>query len=995
MPRKPTLFALARAIDEERAARFEAALAPALAGEPGEAHALATLLSAAYPALAREIAADPRAVARVADEGFRLPRDRATLLARLGALAGPLDDGYLARLRRGARDERLRIALRELLPGSLGGADVDVTAREITALAEATIELALVEAMAAIEARFGEPRTAQGARGRFVVLGMGKLGGGELNAGSDVDLVYLYDTDDGEAVGPSGERTTLHEVWTRVARRLTASLEEVTPDGMLWRVDLRLRPEGSTGALVNSFAAAERYYESFGRLWERAALLRARPIAGELALGEEILDALAPFVWRRRVDPSIAAEMIELTRRARFELSRDPARDLKLGPGGIREAEFFVQTLQLVWGGREPRVRVKGTIEALRRLRARGLVTDREGRVIVEGYLALRRAEHAIQTATGLQTHSLPEAAPELERLARVLGFSDRAALEDDLSRHRARIATRFGSLAPPATPAPSRWADAIAALERGDRDAFADAIAREGLGAGEQPGRPSDLARALFDLSRHPDALLGARSRDLYPALAETTLDAVADAADPEQAALLLRSVFARFRRPGVYVALLGAERAAVRRLVETLGASAFIGEAVAHNPELGDLVLFARPLPTVDIARDEVLLATKDAASAEDAEDALVAGLRRAKARILLEVALGDLGSELDTREATRILSALADAELEAATRFSLNAPADEPVRGLAVLAMGKLGGGEIGYGSDLDVLFLFDPAAAPEGADPTAFYTRAARRIIRLVSISHPAGPGYELDTRLRPSGSQGLLVTSLEAFARYHGQEVGGADRQPPSVKAAIWEKMALLRARACAGDPALGAEAMRIARATAYARVDDAAAVAAEIHRLRGRMTRELSTERPGRHDPKLGRGGLIEIEFVAQMLQMLHGADPRVRTSETGRAIDALEAIGALAPEQAEALREGYRFLRRLEQRIRVVHADASNLLEERAPGLAPLARRMGIRDLPRGEAAAELVARYREVTARVRAVYDAVVAARVPAPEPSAAASS
>jgi glutamate-ammonia-ligase adenylyltransferase len=208
-----------------------------------------------------------------------------------------------------------------------------------------------------------------------------------------------------------------------------------------------------------------------------------------------------------------------------------------------------------------------------------------------------------------------------------------------------------------------------------------------------------------------------------------------------------------------------------------------------------------------------------------------------------------------------------------------------------------------------------------------------------------------------------------------------------------VKAAIWEKMALLRARACAGDPRLGEEAMRIARATAYARVSDPAAVAAEIHRLRGRMTRELSMERPGRHDPKLGRGGLIEIELVAQMLQMLNGADARVRTTETGRAIDALAEVGALLPEQAEALRVGYRFLRRIEQRIRIVHADAANLIEERAPGLAPLARRMGIRDLPRGEAAAELVARYREVTSRVRAVYDAVVAARVPADERSAQA--
>jgi glutamate-ammonia-ligase adenylyltransferase len=487
-------------------------------------------------------------------------------------------------------------------------------------------------------------------------------------------------------------------------------------------------------------------------------------------------------------------------------------------------------------------------------------------------------------------------------------------------------------------------------------------------------------------------------RSRETYPELAETTLDAVADAADPEQAASFLRVLFSRLRRPGVYVGLLGADPSAVRRLVETLGASAFIGDAVAHNPELGDLVLFSRPVPTVDIARDEVRAAAREAVAVDDdPEEALVAALRRVKSRILLEVALADLAGELGTRDATRILSALADAELEAATRFALATPDEEPVRGLAVLAMGKLGGGEIGYGSDLDVLFLFDPAAAPEGKDATQWFTRSARRIIRLISISHPAGPGYELDTRLRPSGSQGLLVTSLEAFARYHGQPSSSAspsERQgaPPSVKAAIWERMALLRARAAAGDPALGAEAMRIARATAYARIDDPAAVASEIHRLRLRMERELSLERPGRHDLKLGRGGLTDIEFVVQMLQMQHGADPRVRTSETALAIDALAAVSALGHEHAEALREGYRFLRRLEQRIRIVHADAAHLIEENAPGLSPLARRMGIRDRPRVEAAAELLGRYREVTSRVRAVYDAVVAERA-SPESETAA--
>jgi glutamate-ammonia-ligase adenylyltransferase len=303
---------------------------------------------------------------------------------------------------------------------------------------------------------------------------------------------------------------------------------------------------------------------------------------------------------------------------------------------------------------------------------------------------------------------------------------------------------------------------------------------------------------------------------------------------------------------------------------------------------------------------------------------------------------------------------------------------------VRGLAVLAMGKLGGNEIGYGSDLDVLFLFDPEHAPVGVEPEKFFALAARKLMRLISVTHPAGPGYELDTRLRPSGSQGLLVTSLDAFARYHGA-VDDAEAGRSRVRAAAWERLALLRARAAAGDLELGARAMKLAHAAAYEAPFDAKAVREEIHRLRTRLEHENSQERrggsPERYDVKLGKGGLLDVEFAVQVLQLEHGRDPRVRTSETAVAIEALAAAGYLAPKDADALREGHGFLRKLEQRIRIVHDSAVNLIEEGAPGLLPLARRMGIRTLRGKAAAAELLARYREVTDRVRQTYEAIVA--------------
>ncbi|WP_437946032.1 bifunctional [glutamate--ammonia ligase]-adenylyl-L-tyrosine phosphorylase/[glutamate--ammonia-ligase] adenylyltransferase [Sorangium sp. So ce296] len=1031
------LLEIANAIDEQRVKERAARLSPRL--PPGTmAFAIAALLTAAYPAIGATIEANPDIAERLAAEGHQTARDRATYLSRIRGRVGDVSDADRVRreLRRVAREERIRIALRELLPPSAGGADIDVTARELTALAEATIEVALAEAVSAVTARFGEPRTATGARSKFVVLGMGKLGGEELNAGSDVDLIYLYDTDEGQ-VGPSGDRAvsvTLHDFWTRVARRLTATLEEVTEDGFVWRVDLRLRPEGRSGPLVNSLAAAERYYESFGRLWERAALLRAREIAGDLDFGAEALGVLGPFVWRRRVDPQLAVDMIELVERARAELSHDASRDLKLGPGGIREAEFFVQALQLIWGGREPRARAQGMLDGLRRLRALGYVTDREGRELVEGYLALRRAEHAVQSATGVQTHLLPDSEAEMERLARTLRFEDAAAFLADTEQRRSRIKARLLSLLPKGSTRPSRWIEAMAALDRGDRDAFADALAKHAVlvlgGAGGEPeaaelaapaaGAPPepgasasltarfrDVADDLYELSRHPDGLLGARSREASSSLAETLLAAVIDAADPEQAARFLRLCFSRIRHSAVYARMLGDDPRALRRLVEALGSSAFIGDAMVRYPELVDVVLLARGAPSAGVIRHTIEESLSEAAPDEDPEEALIAALRRAKARVTIEVGLADLSGEVGTREATLALSDLADASLEAATRFALGTPPGEPVRGLAVIAMGKLGGREIGYGSDLDVFFLFDPTCAPSGdqgpgSDPGTYYARRARQIIRLISMSHAAGPGYELDTRLRPSGSQGLLVTSLDAFARYHGiRRADGAAQAPAEpesspgarhMRAAIWERLALIRARASAGDPALGAEAIAIAHEAAYLQADDFDRMAEEIHRLRMRMERELSHERRGRRDFKLGRGGLADIEFAVQLLQIRHGADPRVRTSETLAAIDALASAGYLAAAHAEIFRDGHAFLRKLEQRIRIVHADASQLLQENAPGVPLLARRTGIRGRTGGEAAKELLARYGAITERVRRVYEAIVARGAAASAASAA---
>jgi glutamate-ammonia-ligase adenylyltransferase len=411
--------------------------------------------------------------------------------------------------------EKVRIALREVLPPKLGGAELPETARELAELADAVMEVAVDEATAHVAGRRGAPRHGDGSAAKLCVLGMGKLGGLELNAGSDIDVVFVYDSDDAE-----GELTP-HDFFTRVVRRAVSHIEATAPEGMIFRVDLRLRPEGSQGALVNSLSAFERYYETWGRLWERAAMLRARPVAGDVSLGAALdREVISPFVYRREVDPNIAEGLTDLVLRSRAELSPNPARDLKLGPGGIREAEFFVQTLQLIWGGQEPSLRVRGTLNALERLRLRGFVTDREARDIARGYVLLRRAEHAIQWSTGIQTHLMPTEERDRERLARTLGYADAATFEAELGSLRVSVGEAFASLTPGTRRDRPRHGNLVAWLREGD------ASAPEALGrAAQRLFASTEVPDHLRALARRPDGLLGAITQEQHADLADRVL--------------------------------------------------------------------------------------------------------------------------------------------------------------------------------------------------------------------------------------------------------------------------------------------------------------------------------------------------------------------------------------------------------------------------------------------------------------------------------------
>jgi glutamate-ammonia-ligase adenylyltransferase len=608
-------------------------------------------------------------------------------------------------------------------------------------------------------------------------------------------------------------------------------------------------------------------------------------------------------------------------------------------------------------------------LTALERLRLRGFVSDREAHDIARAYVLLRRAEHAVQWGTGIQTHLLPTDERDRERLARVLGYPDATTFGAELSEQRQRVSEAFASLTPGSRRERPRYGNLVALL--GDEAASAsDELERAARASFENTEVPDHL-RAL---ARRADGLLGALTQEQYPDLADRVLGGLLECPDPEQAARYLRSVFSRLSAPRAYVAALANDQQALARLLTVLGSSAFVGEAIVTRPELLDIVLFGQG--SVSDVHAAVTHQLEDSSrqleelDAHERDEALVGAVRQVKSRVLVEVAIADLAGAIGMRQATRTLSQLADEILQAVVRHVLG---DAP--GLCVIAVGKLGGREIGYASDLDLLFLYEPSAAPVPDEAAAHFSRLAQRIIRMLSEPHAGGPGYVMDTRLRPSGSHGLLVASVRSFASYHGvrETEAGAERPMGRSAGAAWERQALIRARYCAGDAALGARVMAIATLAAY---EGGPPSAAEMHRLRLRMERELGRERPTRRELKVGSGGLLDIEFLAQWLQMQHGSDESVRTPDTGEALEALAGRGYLPRADYELLRDAYRFLRRLEQRIHVHRGDGMSWIDAEALGLSGLGRKMGFQNGPTLNAGQQLFERYITVTSSVRACY-------------------
>ena len=666
-------------------------------------------------------------------------------------------------------------------------------------------------------------------------------------------------------------------------------------------------------------------------------------------------------MFRKYFDLKAIDEMRQLKARAEKEAARAPGIDLKLGRGGIREIEFFVQALQLLHGGRDPNLRVRGTMKALDRLLYAGLISSRDRDELAEAYVVLRRLEHRVQMLAERQTHSMPEDVRENQRLARRTGYQDASAMSADLALHRSRVEARFKDLLRVASGSgPSEDPRAAAAA---DPDATPEqrAAALAELGFDQPDASAEELARLAQKR--------GTPFQQAQP-LGAALVTELAAAPDPDQALRHLADLYGGLVHPHATSELLAQSPRTTRLLISLFGSSDYLSRQLLTHPELIDQLVLRGAAALVRERADlrDDLANRLRPLSPLDVEAALTE-LRRFRNEEVLRIALHDVAGALAVEQVSRQLSDLADACVDAC--FALARAEIEKRYGkrdaeMVVLALGKLGGRELGYHSDLDLLFLYS-SAGEHGANHE-YFARIAQKLISHLTLPLREGFLYRIDTRLRPSGSAGPLVVSFDALASYHGRE------------ARLWERQALLRLRPVAGDEALFERAFaQVIEPSVYRPIDRAAA-AKELLSMRERIEREIADESPGRYNSKLGRGGLVDVEFAVQFLQLAHGADdPQIRSANTPQALGLLLEHGHLAAQDHAPLARGYRFLRRLESRLRIVRDRSVDRLPEGGAELLRLARRMGYSGPRAGD---DLLSDYQRTAAGIRQAFLRVLGA-------------
>lgn len=792
------------------------------------------------------------------------------------------------------------------------------------------------------------------ARSGLFVLGMGKLGAYELNYSSDIDLIVLYDE---EVARPTGKRP-LSDVMIRITRDLVRVIEARTADGYVFRTDLRLRPDPGATAVALSVGAAETYYQSVALNWERAAMIKARVVAGDAAAGAAYLDRLTPFIWRRSLDyaaiEDIHAIKDQIHRHHGHKGLNLPGFDVKLGPGGIREIEFYAQINQLIAGGRDPSLRVRGTMEALDRLVACSRVGPDVRDELVKAYVFLRTVEHRLQMIEDAQTHSLPEDDQGMRRIALFSGFKDSDSFTDALLGHLKTVQRHYDGLLP--DDFGKRESLPLAEIE----------ALLTGLGY-----KAPDNAIAIIDRWRRGRyrALRTPRARRLFEATLKPLLEAFAANSEPDSALARFDAFLAQLPQGVQLFALFQANPALFRLVGRIMGIAPALAEILAKRPQLVDSFLdpdFFLPLPSREALRADL---DKALAPARDYQDVLDI-VRRWTNDHRFRLGVQALEGLADIRELSESMTAIADIVID---RLEKDVAADYAVRhgvfpdgALAVVAMGKFGGRELSFGSDLDIVLLYaveGDAQQSDGPKPfqrSRYFSGLGQALITALTAMTPEGRLFEVDTRLRPSGSAGPLVVTFSTFADYYREA------------AWTWEHMALTRARVISAPPAMAGDLRALIRTTLAAGHDHAALLPA-VAEMRLRLAREFRTQNPW--SVKHVRGGLVDMEFIVQYLLLREGAaHPDIFTPRLDDCIQALEAIGALDRRQATMLVKAHGLCHMTQSLLRLslgADCEESHFSPELRAALVRASAAADFDDLKTGLLAAQ---------AAVRDIYGAVI---------------
>ncbi len=857
----------------------------------------------------------------------------------------------------------LRIGARDLAEL----ADVVEIMHELSDLACATIQTALEYHFERLLVKHGRPEGVEEGIG-MVVLAMGKLSGSELNFSSDIDLIFLRQPEEGWTKGSS--RVSVSKFYESLARSVSKSLSEVTEDGFVFRVDLRLRPEGEKGELVPSVANATDYYLAWGRTWERAALMKAAPVAGDKDLGTEFLKDLEPFIYRKHLDYSTLDDIRDMKSRIENQLKSKPGVNIKLGQGGIREIEFFVQALQLINAGRTPRVRSRSTLVSLDLLQDTGLLEKSTSDLLREAYLYFRKTEHRIQIDKQRQTHELPKCKEDLEELAFRMGYRTRP-LEKfmfDLDNHRRVVEELFsgflrgsGETSDDGATSPGR--KIVELVDNEDQCA----LLMSELGF-NNVSRSFGIVTKLVRQSSHSPVL--DKSRSLMERLAPVFIDEILKSPEPDRTLVALDNFVSSLKAGPAYYSTFLENPATARFLVKILGESKLFTDLLIRHPQAIDS-LIAKGVDEGHKTKNELQSSFFERlAYSDDFEDQLNL-LRSFKNEQMLLIGVRHLIEEANSTSIRREISDLAEVCLSGASVIASREMARkfgsaDSIESLpfVIIGMGKLGGQEMTYLSDLDIIFVYETQSSQMGKLASHdWFSRYAGRIISVLNMHTSEGIVFQIDTRLRPSGNKGALVTSLESYADYHRQA------------SALWEKQALIRARPVFGPESLSAKVLDITR-ECIMRTPISWSDLAEIDRLRKRMQRELALEDSTNVDLKTGEGGLVDIEFFVQANILMHSHDkPEIIRNNTLDALSQLEKSRIIDYRTFETLDSGYRFLSDLEDRIRIMEEKSVDRMPLTGEKLKGLATRLGY-----GLGSQEsLVQKYFKVSYEIRKIYNSL----------------